>query len=246
MNIKKSAQKFLFFASGIGGWQATQLFVGRLFSTRVINIRIKGIKTLVKCRPAQSDRSALGQIFIDRDCDIPISYSPRLIIDGGANVGYASILLANKYPEAVILAVEPDSENLKMAKENCRAYPNIRLIQGGIWSSDTYLTIQNPADASWAFRVKPATQSSPGALRGLSLGTLLKESGFTTIDILKLDVEGAEEEIFSHPDSEWLDHVNNLIIEVHGDSAHRAVMAAISGHSFSRAQIGEKLIFTRI
>lgn len=42
---------------------------------------------------------------------------PKLIIDGGANVGYASVWFANKFPKAKIFAVESEDENLKNPKK---------------------------------------------------------------------------------------------------------------------------------
>jgi FkbM family methyltransferase len=243
--IRKQIQIFQYYSSAMGPWQAFRIAVARLLSIPLISITIKGIKSRVICRTSNSDRFALAQVFIDHDCDIQISPSPQLIIDGGANVGYASVLLANKYPDATILAIEPDTENLRVATDNCRPYPNVHLIRGGIWSSDCSLALQNPDAESWAFRVSEVNPTTPGALRGMSLSTLMEEYGFDAIDLLKLDIEGAEEEVFSHADRSWLQKVNNIVIEVHGESAHRAVREALEEYPFEPSIKGEKLIFTK-
>ena len=62
-------------------------------------------------RPGTSDWMALRHVFEERDCDVGLAPEPGLIIDGGANVGFASVLFANKYPRTRILAVEPHRDN---------------------------------------------------------------------------------------------------------------------------------------
>src|SRR5690349_22538922 len=57
-----------------------------------------------------SDVQAFEQIFLAEDYNFALTnVSPRLIVDAGANVGYASIYFANKFPNATILAVEPET-----------------------------------------------------------------------------------------------------------------------------------------
>lgn len=229
----------------VGAWQTARLFAGRLGPRATLDVRIKDIKATVKCRLPGSDQKALGTIFVDHDCDVPLPVSPRLIIDGGANVGYASVLLANLYPEAVIIAVEPNTENFRIAQENCRAYPNVRLVQGGIWSSDAHLAIVNPDAQSWAFVVNEVSADVPGAMCGYSIAALMAMSGLDHIDVLKLDIEGAEEAIFAHPDRSWIDHVTTIIVETHGPSALKTVQETLAEHDFSHVYKFEKLVFTR-
>ena len=70
-------------------------------------------------------------------------------------------------------------------------------------------------------------------------------AGADTIDLLKLDIEGAEEALFSHDDLSWLDHVRVVTIEVHGPEAESAVRNALRDRPFEQTFQGEKLIYTR-
>lgn len=233
------------YASVVGVWNTIRLFGGRLGLKSVCTVHIHGLKAPVKCRIPGSDQKVLGTIFVDRDCDIPLPKPPRLIIDGGANIGYSSVLLANKYPDALILAVEPEPHNLEMARANCSAYPNIRILEGGIWYSDSYLVIENPEAESWEFVVKEVAAGTPGAMRAYSIPTLLKMSGLEKIDLLKLDIEGAEEAVFSAPDTTWLAHVDHIVVETHGDGAMQAVQNALAGYHFTQSRKFEKFVFTK-
>ncbi len=64
--------------------------------------------------------------------------------------------------------------------------------------------------------------------------SLLRESGFEKIDILKIDIEGAERELFADNPSVWLDRVENLFIELHGEEAERIFNKAMSEYEFER------------
>jgi hypothetical protein len=91
--------------------------------------------------------------------------------------------------------------------------------------------------------VREVEQATPNAINGYTIATLLAQSRFDAIDLLKLDIEGAEEQIFSATDTAWLDHVRVLVIETHGARAEHAVKTALLKRTFTQSQQGEKLIF---
>lgn len=67
-----------------------------------------------------------------------------------------------------------------------------------------------------------------GEVPTLRMEDLFDEFGTSTVDLLKVDIEGAEQAIFSAP-TPWLCRVGTLLIELHGDEASRAVHAACEG-----------------
>ena len=77
----------------------------------------------------------------------------------------------------------------------------------------------------------------------------MAESGFDEIDLLKIDIEGAEKEVFGAPDvDEWLSKVKVLTIELH-DRMKRGCsyefFKAMSKYHWHFALRGENLIFMR-
>lgn len=207
-----------------------------------IEISIPQSKTLLTLRGDTSDIPTFEQIFVWDDYDLPVESNPAFIIDGGANVGFASVYFANQYPDARIIAVEPDESNAEMLRRNTSPYPNVSVIQAGIWYRSANLKIENPEDEKWLFRVREAEAEGEG-VKAVTIAKLLEQSSSGYIDILKLDIEGAEREVFSY-NSEWLDKVDLLIIELHdhykpGCSA--SVYSAISKYDFSEFQKGENL-----
>jgi hypothetical protein len=73
----------------------------------------------------------------------------------------------------------------------------------------------------------------------------MEEYGSDKVDLLKLDVEGAEEGLFSHSDVTWIDRVNSLIVEVHSRFAYKLICDTLLTRGFSLSQRGEKLFFLR-
>lgn len=143
--------------------------------------------------------------------------SAEVIIDAGANVGLAALWYAEKYPDAKILAIEPEAENFEWLQRNVEAYPNIRPIQAALWNECGSLSITDTGGGSWAFRVdlSPADGASTGTdIAAITIESLMKEHDVDHIDILKIDVEGSEKEVFEASDG-WIGDVDMIAVELH-------------------------------
>src|ERR1700674_2609294 len=97
----------------------------KLSSTKDGNVRISipQSRSTIILRANTSDIQTFEQIFISQTYELGIDIEPQLIVDGGANVGYASIYFANRYPAAQIIALEPEESNFELLKENTTPYP---------------------------------------------------------------------------------------------------------------------------
>ncbi len=212
-----------------------------------IRFTIPQSKTPIAFRPGTSDVSVFEQVFVWDDYELPFKLEPKLIIDGGANVGYASVYFANLYPDAQIVAVEPDESNFELLVENTSGYPNVSPIRAGIWHKAVSLKIENPNDDKFMLRTAEA-ESQEGGIESVTLPEILARWDAAEIDILKLDIEGAEREVFSLGYEDWLGRVKLLIIELHdrykpGCSA--SFYAAVSKFQFEETKRGEHLLLVR-
>jgi FkbM family methyltransferase len=182
----------------------------------VFELSVKGIPTTVYCRSQGSDFAVLRQVLGHQDAGIPLEREPTLIIDGGANVGYSSLVFARHYPTAQIIAVEPDKRNCEMFHKNCDSYPNIRLLEGAIWPTSSKLTITNPAADAFMFQVDESTETGgANEVPAYTIPQLLELGGGGRINLLKLDIEGAEKALFSKGTDEWLHRVDVIFVELH-------------------------------
>jgi FkbM family methyltransferase len=137
--------------------------------------------------------------------------TPR-IIDGGANIGLSILYFKKLYPNAEIIAFEPDENIFKVLEINISNSPqpdSIRLIQKALWNQDTTLTFSSEgADAG---RIEQDIKEQRSTqISAISLRPYLQE--FT--DFLKLDIEGAELEVIKDC-KDLLHNVQHLFIEYH-------------------------------
>ncbi len=210
---------------------------------------LPGLKEQILLRRHTSDVAAFEQIFIDREYDLPIGdMSPKFIIDGGANVGCASAFFAYKFPQASIWAFEPEGSNYDILEQNGKRFENVTTMKAAIWNSDTHVEIGNPNDEKWAFKVQQASIDGLLRIQALSIPSILKMAGVDRVDILKLDIEGAERELFDGSSAQWIDQVGMIIIELHDwirPGCSDALSIATRGLCWERSRIGENTILIR-
>jgi FkbM family methyltransferase len=169
-----------------------------------------------------------------------------VIVDAGANIGAASIYFTHKYPEARIIAIEPEASIYPMLTRNVRPYPAIIPVQAALWSRDGEIGIgeadpTSGVSGNWAF----GTGDRPGVkVKAMTMPTLMKEMNIQAIDLVKIDIEGAELEVFK--DFGWLRTVRCLMIELHDrfrPGCSDAVNPVMQG--FSKSMRGETTFFVR-
>lgn len=199
-------------------------------------------------RKGTSDMTVFRQIFVGRDYDVQYDRMPRLIIDGGANVGYSSLFFADKFPHAEIFAIEPETSNFKLLEHNVSICSNVHSIQRGLWSKSGFLRIINKGSDKHAFMTMEVAEGEPYDVEVITVDEILRLSRHTEIDILKLDIEGAEKELFSSNFDCWLGKVNMIIIELHDnmkEGCGKAFFSAVEKYGFTAETRGENIILRK-
>ena len=192
-----------------------QLFLKFRFN-RLDNIQLPGIKTGIVLRKGTSDIPTFNQIFVKKGYDLDYyGESPRVIIDGGANIGLFSVLMKNKFPCAKIISLEPDKENFEILQKNVAAYSDIICINGGLWNKSVDLKVYDKYEmGKWAMVVEE-TKEGEGDIKAVSISDLMSLYSIDRIDVLKLDIETSEKMIFEDNYASWLPKVKVIIIELH-------------------------------
>lgn len=212
---------------------------------RESEIQFSFLEHPVCIRSIYSDIAIFEQIFIDREYDIEVAFSPKNIIDLGANVGYASLFFNAKFPQAKIIAVEPEANNFKQAQKSVASYKNIQLFNGAIWHNNENLFLVDNGLGEAGFMIN-STEGSQ-RIKAYTIPELMNLMGASEIDILKIDIEGAEKEIFENDTTAWLPKTKVVIVETHDryrKGTSKAVFAAMNQYDFSLTLSGENLIFT--
>lgn len=204
-----------------------------------------GIKSPLHLRLRTSDVAICEWVLLRQQYAIDLPFSPKIIVDAGANIGMASIYYAHRYPDARIIALEPEASNFAMLARNVKPYSGILPLNAALWNRDGYIAVSSTGPAS--NKVGFVVQEGEGvgaAARALTMRTLMRETGIHSIDILKVDIEGAEKEVFASCD--WMGSVRCLAIELH-DWIKPGCSAAVESvtRDFSTLQRGETTIFIR-
>jgi FkbM family methyltransferase len=145
---------------------------------------------------------------------------PSQIFDCGANIGLASLYLHHHFPAAAFTLVEPFEENSLSIALNCKAagLQNYTLLRGGIWNSSAILEIcrEFRDKKEWSIQLKEAS-SQGKTVQGYSLAELVERAGL--VDILKIDVEGAEVKLFENNTyaAAFLKRVKCITLEIHDE-----------------------------
>ena len=81
----------------------------------------------------------------------------------------------------------------------------------------------------------PARNAARQIVKGITIPMILQMHGIDHIDILKLDIEGAEYRVFENNFDEWINKVDQIIIELHDryqPGCAERFYRAIAAHSF--------------
>lgn len=174
------------------------------------------VQHALQLRAGTSDPEVFEQIYLSDEYDFDYQHTPELIVDAGANIGLAAVYFANRFPKATIICIEPERSNYEILCRNTEPYgPRIRRLRGALWGRPTHLEIRDIGSGEWAFMVEEIDQPTATSFRAFTVDEILDGSGFDRIDILKMDIEGAEKEVFEGDAERWLGRVDLLILELH-------------------------------
>ncbi|HSE27296.1 MAG TPA: FkbM family methyltransferase [Gemmatimonadales bacterium] len=203
-----------------------------------------GRVTLV-VRAGTSDIEVAGSVFGDGEFEPITAPDCRLILDGGAHIGASALHFARRYPGATVVAVEPERENYELLRINTAGCPNVVPVRAALWSCEGTLDLWDRGTGPWGYTVIGAARGWEllgQAVPAVTIGALLRRAGWQSIDILKLDIEGAEKEVLLSA-AEWIARVRVVIVELHEDiqpGATDALRGATAGF-FRAERLGEKI-----
>jgi FkbM family methyltransferase len=154
-----------------------------------------------------------------------------VIIDCGANVGVSVIYFKQLYPNSTIIAFEPDQKVFNCLQKNLAAnhIQNVELVQKAVWIDNNGVNFGSEgADGGSVFH-----SANKNLVPSIRLKDVLKR--YDKIDLLKIDIEGAEVEVLLDCQDE-LGKVKNLFVEYHSwsDQTQRLqeLLAVLTKNSF--------------
>lgn len=232
----------------------------------VQTFNVPGVLHPVHLRTSVGDRATFWQCIVDNQYDFRCfpqatrllesyealvkSGQQPLIIDCGANIGLSAIWFANLFSQARIIAVEPDAANFDLLRRNTAPYgARITPVHAAVWHEPTHVSITNPDAGAAAFRVAPVGSAAVDAIATLTIPELTAMAGAATAFIVKIDIEGAQQALFS-ANTEWVGTTQLITLELDDwqlpwAGTSRTFFAAVSRYPFDYLLGGESIFCFR-
>ncbi len=209
-------------------------------------------KDPIQLRLPGADAYTYEQIFFDEEYKFKVEDEPKTIVDAGANIGLTAIYLANKYPNAKIIAIEPEDSNFELLCKNVANYTNITPLHAALWHKNEKINLVDPGLGEWGFMTEEQDAAEKIAadtrheVDAMTVDKIMEKFNLDKIDILKVDIEGAEKEVFEDT-SAWINKVDAIIAELHErmkTGANRSFYNGSNGFSLEW-QRGENVFLSR-
>ncbi|MDI5950674.1 FkbM family methyltransferase [Flavobacterium yafengii] len=225
-------------------------FINLLMALGINKIHLLKLGFPIYLRPRSSDLLTFHQIFTFKEYDVNFGFIPRFIIDAGANIGLASVFFTNKFPEVKIVAIEPENSNFQMLQKNTKDYKNILLNKRALSNqSNLIFDVVDKGFGNWGFVTEihdlNVIHKIVDTVRSITIDEILIEHNLEYLDLLKIDIEGGEKELFESNYENWLPRTKCIIIELHDGitkGSSKSFFNAISKYDFSYFNRGENLL----
>jgi FkbM family methyltransferase len=172
-----------------------------------------------------TDFDVLGEVLVHGEYDNLGLDSPGVILDIGSHIGASILRLHTKYPGAQIYGFEPDPATFSRLVRNVAQLQRVTVLPWAIGGANGQ-TAFYPRRQSWVSSVQPEHGASPVTVECVALDTAIERLGVTQIDLVKIDVEGAEASILAR--FRGLAAVVLIVGELHGESICSEVLALLT------------------
>lgn len=211
------------------------MILGRLVPGHRVEVRVGADERLLRLRLGTTDVSVFDEVVVRGEYDFAAPGSVATVVDAGANIGITAAWYVARYPGCRVVAIEPEPANYALLAENVADRPEISAVHAALWPESGRVCVDNPDAGAWEFRMRAARDTDHrGAVRAVTVAEILDDHAIDRLDLLKIDIEGAERELFSG-DIGFLDRVDAIAIELHDrerPGCSRAFFGALTGFPY--------------
>jgi FkbM family methyltransferase len=184
-------------------------------NVRVVDIAAPNSLMRLHLRLGSTDIYVFNSIYHQQEYGWDFTEPPEVIVDAGAYTGLSTAFFAMRYPDAQIIAIEPDQENYDLLTKNTAGFGNVRTIRAALWPESGSVNLTDPGIGSWGLRITAKDCDNPvSPIRAITINDIMQEYRIDRIDLLKLDIEGSEKDLFANSDS-WIESVEAICLELH-------------------------------
>ncbi|MCC6682614.1 MAG: FkbM family methyltransferase [Phycisphaeraceae bacterium] len=141
-----------------------------------------------------------------------------LVIDAGANVGLFSIHVAQRQPQARVIAFEPARENFEALHDNLQALhiDSVQPVRACLSDKDGHALMHQPGGRSLDYRARRCEADHSGdKVPTLSWQSVMRLAQNQPIAMFKLDIEGSERSFLANAGQDDVQRIQRFVIEYH-------------------------------
>ncbi|MFH1832353.1 MAG: FkbM family methyltransferase [bacterium] len=186
----------------------------------------------------------VNEIFIHKIYAFESQNKEPFIIDAGSNIGISILFFKKMYPDAKIIGFEPSKTNFELLGKNIKNN-NITQVQvfkkALAYKENGEIKLYNPGSTSGT-----VCQSQNGKTENYEIVPITRLSNYINqdVDLLKIDIEGAEYDVFQDLfDQDKLKFINKIIMEYHAPLSKLAQLFDIFNKAGFSFEIKDSLIY---
>ena len=216
---------------------------------RQMEFRLPHMANPVAIRTGMSDMQVFHDIFIWGEYSFLKPVAERTtVLDIGANVGYSSTYFAGIYPKCEVVAVELMHSNFEQLSRNTAFLGNrIRTVEAAVWSHNDGVSIADDTfrdGDAWSHHASEA-EDGKSLVPSITMLNLMQQHAMPRVNICKIDIEGAEYELFAPGNRDWANHCDVILVEIHEDLRIFDIVDAMHNDGFHSFTAHELTIFYR-
>lgn len=226
------------------GWFRFLLLVFQYVFTHKI-IGVPGIKNPIFLRRKSTDKEVFKKIFLKMEYKFNQVKDVKYIIDAGAYTGLSAIFFKMDFPESKIICIEASRANFLMLKKNLKNYNDVFMVNRALWSETVSLSFIESESKQFGSKVPNEGQAHSAKIESITISEVLKDYNYPYIDLLKIDIEGSEKELFENNFSTWLIKTKYIVIELHDrfkPGCAKAFFNALNTINYSMYLKGENIL----
>jgi len=209
------------------------------FGSGELTHRFRALREPFTFRLTAEDKNVVfGNLIRGEVLEGPLPPDACFIVDAGGYIGDSAALFLSRYPQARCVVLEPGMAHRLAALNLGRYGERAVLHQAALMRTPGFCRVLEAETGS------EAIADVSGPIKAVTLPEILAASPHGRIDILKVDIEGAELDLFRDAES-WLPAVGCVTIELHGDEAKSEIPAKLRAAGFALSQHGSLTVAVR-
>lgn len=219
-------------------WGARQPLIRAFEVTHRINQR--RARLYLRTGPDGDDWTVMRGVWLHQDYFHPAVAQSRTILDVGANIGMAAVWFRDLIPDAQIACVEPDRRNLPLLRINLAANRmKVPTFECAVATTSGEAPFGIGLETGWSSLQETGLHQHRQfvQVKTRRIPDILDDLAWPRVDLLKLDIEGAEKQIIADA-KDWLWRVGMIVFELHRNSTVEEIAAMFRQFGWAIEAIG--------